>query len=213
MIHSSETTASDKPKGASVSPCWPAQVRKQVLAWLAEAESSEPSYPNAATLATCGGSGRVSARVMLVKDIDDRGLVFFTNSLSRKGHELVTNPQAALSFYWKSLARQLRTEGRVEAIAEAESDTYFASRPRASQLGAWASLQSRAMPSDTALQDRLKQMEARFVGQPVPRPPHWFGYRLVPDYVEFWQEGPYRLHDRDVWRIVNDQWQREKRFP
>jgi len=199
--------------GHKIPPVWPEAVRQQAVKWLSEAEKSEPSYANAATLATCDGSGRVSARVMLVKDIDDKGLVFFTNSLSRKGHDLAANPQAALSFYWKSLARQLRTEGPVEKIPEADSDAYFATRPRGSQLGAWASLQSEPMPGPDALQERLKLMEARFKDQPVPRPPHWFGYRLRPDYVEFWQEGSFRLHDREVWRVVDGQWRREKRFP
>ena len=199
--------------GATAPPVWPVSVKQQVLDWLDEAESSEPAYANAATLATCDGSGRVSARVMLVKGIDDHGLVFFTNSLSRKGQDLAVNPQAALSFYWKSLARQLRTEGRIEKITDAESDAYFATRPRGSQLGAWASLQSEPMDHPDALQERLALMEARFSDQPVPRPSHWFGYRLRPDYVEFWQEGQYRLHDRDVWRVVEGHWQREKRFP
>ncbi len=194
-------------------PPWPPAVKDQALRWLEEAQASEPSYPNAATLATCNGQGRVSARVMLVKAIDERGLVFFTNSLSRKGRDLAVNPQAALSFYWKSLARQLRTEGRIERIADSESDAYFATRPRTSQLGAWASMQSQAMPADNALQARLKMMEDRFGDQPVPRPPHWCGYRLVPDYVEFWQEGEFRLHERDVWRVEEGRWIQEKRFP
>ncbi len=194
-------------------PRWPAAVKRQVEQWLATASEHETAYPNAATLATCDGSGRVSARVMLVKKIDDDGLVFFTNSLSRKGHDLAVNPQAALSFHWKSLARQLRTEGRIEPISETESDAYFASRPRGSQLGAWASLQSQPMASANELTERLTALKKKYAGKPVPRPPHWFGYRLLPDYVEFWQEGEYRLHDRDVWRVEAGQWRREKRFP
>ncbi len=192
---------------------WPSAVLHRVQRWLAEAEANEPAYPNAATLATCDGTGRVSVRVMLVKSVDERGLVFFTNSTSRKGLDLSANPQAALNFHWKSLARQLRFEGFVEKIADAESDAYFASRPRTSQLGAWASLQSQAMRTANALEQRLAEVEERFAGQPVPRPPYWFGYRLLPGYVEFWQEGSYRLHQRDVWQWIDGQWRTQQKFP
>ncbi len=166
--------------------------------WLAEAEKSEPNDPTAMTLATATPDGRPSARMVLLKGVDERGLVFYTNQQSRKAGELAANGRAALLFHWKSLRRQVRVEGRIEPATDAEADAYFATRARISRLGAWASDQSRPLPDRTALEARLAEMEARYPGEDVPRPPHWSGYRVRPDAWEFWQNMPYRLHDRTL---------------
>lgn len=167
-------------------------------AWLAEAERTEPNDANAMTLASCTADGRPSARMVLLKGWDARGFVFYTNQQSRKGEELDANPHAALLFHWKSLRRQVRIEGAVERTTAAEADAYFASRPRLSRLGAWASDQSRPLPGRAELERRLAELEARFPDGAIPRPPHWSGYRVVPERFEFWQDMPFRLHDRTV---------------
>ncbi|HEX4261856.1 MAG TPA: pyridoxamine 5'-phosphate oxidase [Acetobacteraceae bacterium] len=166
--------------------------------WLAEAEASEPNDPVAMTLATATPDGRPSVRMVLLKGVDDRGLVFYTNRQSRKAAELDANQHAALLFHWKSLRRQVRVEGPVEHTTAAEADAYFASRARISRLGAWASDQSRPLPERAVLEQRLAELEARYPGNDVPRPPHWSGYRVRPEAWEFWQDMPYRLHDRTV---------------
>lgn len=169
--------------------------------------------PTAMTLATADASGRPSARVVLLKHADAEGLVFYTNRTSRKGRELAENPHAALCFMWPSLGEQIRVEGSVVLARDDESDAYFASRARESQLGAWASLQSQPLTSRDELLQRLAEMDARFSGKPIPRPPHWGGYRLVPSRFEFWREGAARIHDRDVYERDGQGWRVTKLFP
>lgn len=152
--------------------------------------------PTAFTLATVGADGRPSARVMLLKGADAQGFVFYTNGGSRKGRELAGSGWAALTFHWQLLERQVRVEGPVVPVSAEEADEYFASRPRGSQLGAWASLQSQPMPHDGALEERLAEVERQYAGGPVPRPPHWGGWRVAPDRIEFWRNMPSRLHVR-----------------
>lgn len=165
-------------------------------AWFAEAQALDPKTADAMTLATASSSGRPSARTVLYKGLDDGALCFVTNYESRKGQELAQNPQAALVFFWSSLNRQVRFEGRVERTSAAWSDRYFASRARMSQVGAWASAQSQIIASRDALEARIAAAEARFEGGPVARPPHWGGFRLVPERIEFWLGQDARLHDR-----------------
>lgn len=166
--------------------------------WFAQAEASEPADPNAFTLATADARGQPSARIVLLKEWDSRGFVFYTNTASRKGQQLAENARAGMLFHWKSLQRQVRIEGLVDQVSDAQADAYFAGRPRQSQVGAWASDQSRPLDSRATFEQRVKEMEARFAGQEVPRPPHWHGYRITPHLIEFWVERPYRLHDRWV---------------
>jgi pyridoxamine 5'-phosphate oxidase len=181
--------------------------------WFAEATRSEPADPNAVALATADAEGRPSVRMVLLKDADAKGFVFYTNLESRKGLELRANPRAALCFHWKSLDRQVRVEGRIEAVADAEADGYFASRDRASQIGAWASSQSRPLESRFALERRLAEFTAKFHVGTVPRPPFWSGFRLVPEAIEFWQERPFRLHDRTVYHRDGPVWSVRKLYP
>lgn len=189
------------------------------LAWMAEAESAEPNEPNAMTVATATPDGGPAARIVLLKGVDPagagpRGFVFYTNIESRKAEELSANPRVALLFHWKSLGRQIRIEGHVQPASPAEADAYFASRPRISQLGAWASDQSRPLDDRAELERRLGEYEARYSGADIPRPPHWAGYRVVPERFEFWQNMPYRLHDRTTYtRQPNGQWTIGKLFP
>ena len=164
--------------------------------WLAEARLSEPNDPEAMALATADKSGRPSVRMVLLKGHDERGFVFYTNSLSRKGGELAENGQAALLFHWKSLRRQVRIEGPVEPVAAAEADSYFASRSRESRLGAWASDQSRPLDSRSTFEGRYRQLVEDYRDRDVPRPPHWWGYRVTPERIEFWLDRAHRLHER-----------------
>ncbi len=181
--------------------------------WLKDAEGAELNDPNAMTLATVGEGGRPSARVVLLKGLDDTGFVFYTNTLSRKGVQLGARPVAALCFHWKSLRRQVRVEGEVERVTDAEADAYFASRPRGSRIGAWASLQSQPLDSRSTLENRVSQTEAMYAGREVPRPPHWSGYRIVPDYLEFWQDREFRLHDRITFSRQDDGWSVGRLYP
>ena len=182
--------------------------------WMAEAEASEPSDPNAMTVVTVGAGGKPSARTILLKGVDPRGFVFYTNTESRKGDELRANASIALLFYWKSLGRQIRIEGSVEPVTAAESDAYYATRPRISRLGAWASDQSRPLADRAELEQRLARFEEKFPGDDIPRPPHWSGYRVLPERFEFWQNMPFRLHDRTIFeRTVIGGWSRGKLFP
>ncbi|MDE2582222.1 MAG: pyridoxamine 5'-phosphate oxidase [Rhodospirillales bacterium] len=188
------------------------------LAWMAEAEATEPNDPNAMTVATSTPDGVPSARILLLKEVDPagaqpRGFVFYTNKQSRKSDELAANPRTALLFHWKGLRRQIRIEGTVVHVSDAESDAYFAVRPRISRLGAWASDQSRPLAERDVLERRLAEQEARFPGEAIPRPPHWGGYRLIPACFEFWQDMPYRLHDRTVFAREGNGWRAGKLFP
>ena len=169
--------------------------------------------PTAMTLATATPDGRPSARMVLLKGVDDRGFVFYTNVGSRKGRELGANPRAALCFHWPPLEVQVRVEGEASLVTDAEADAYFASRPRVSQLGAWASQQSAAMAHDEDLEARLREVERRYEGREVPRPPYWTGFRLVPDQVEFWRARPFRLHDRELYTRDGAGWRVERLYP
>lgn len=182
-------------------------------AWFEEAKASEPNDPNAFTLASATREGRPSARMVLLKDANERGFTFYTNYDSRKGQELLANPQAALLFHWKSLRRQVRAVGTIEKTTGEEADAYFSTRPRGAQLGAWASEQSRPLPSRFELEKRVATFTAKFGLGKVPRPPHWSGFRLVPDEFEFWKDGAFRLHDRLVFRRKGTGWSTEKLYP
>ena len=185
----------------------------QFRQWLDEAIAAKVPEPNAMTLATVGADGRPSTRVVLIKGIDSRGLVWYTNYQSRKGRELAGNPHAALQFHWVEQERVVRIEGRVEFSDPAEADAYYASRPLASRIGAWASEQSEVLPSRADLVKRTAEMGLRY-GLNPPRPPHWGGYRLVPDYWEFWQGRRSRLHDRICYRTQPDgRWTRQRLSP
>ena len=181
--------------------------------WLVEAEASEPNDPTAMCLATVDASGAPSARMVLLKGVDQRGFAFYTNLESRKGGELAARPVAALCFHWKSLRRQVRIEGEVEPVTEDEADAYFASRARISQLGAWASDQSRPLDSRATLEAKVAAAEGRFAGQAVSRPPNWSGYRVLPRAIEFWKDGAFRLHDRIMFRRSQSGWATERLYP
>lgn len=181
--------------------------------WLKEAEASEPNDPNAMTVATADAEGRPSARMVLLKSVDDRGFVFYTNFESRKGRELLANPQAALLFHWKTLRRQVRVEGPVAAVADDEADEYFWSRARDSQIGAWASQQSRPMEGRWDLEKRVAYYAAKHAVGRVPRPPYWSGFRITPERFEFWRDRAFRLHERLVYCRAGEAWATEQLFP
>lgn len=177
--------------------------------WLDLARETEGILePTAMTLATATASGRPSARTVLLKQVDEDGFVFYTNSLSRKGRQLAANARAALTFLWAPLMRQIMIEGAVQPVSDVEADAYFASRPRLSQIGAWASQQSEPLEGREAFEARIAEVEARFADSPVTRPPHWTGYRVRPDMIEFWQGREGRLHDRErYYRGENGTWE------
>lgn len=181
--------------------------------WMAEAEASEINDPNAMALATADAKGHPSLRMVLLKDAGPDGFVFYTNLESRKGGELAENPHAALLFHWKSLRRQIRVEGPVQPVSDAEADAYYASRARTSQIGAWASKQSRPLQGRFELEKRVAEYTAKFGFGAVPRPAHWSGFRVVPERIEFWQDKPFRLHDRFVFTRDGDGWTVTPLFP
>lgn len=174
--------------------------------WLDDAERHEPTLATACALGTADATGRPSVRMVLLKGMDEHGFSFFTNHASAKADDLAVNPRAALTFHWKSVRRQVRIEGTVERVSDAESDTYFATRPRSSQLAAWASEQSRVLPDRSVLDQAVAREVERHGDGPVPRPPFWGGYRIRPERIEFWQEGSHRLHRRWEYRRSDGAW-------
>lgn len=175
--------------------------------WLDRAKLSEINDPNAMNLATAGKDGRPSNRMVLLNGLDERGFVFYTNAESRKGCDIIENPFAALCFHWKTLRRQVRIEGRVEIVSDAESDAYYNSRPRQSRIGAWASQQSRPLPDYQDLKDAVATYEKKFEGRDdIPRPAYWKGFRVVPDKIEFWIDGEFRLHRRYIFTPLENGW-------
>lgn len=183
--------------------------------WFSEAGESEPNDPNAVALATADASGQPAVRMVLLKGYDEQGFVFYTNLESNKGRDLAENPKAAMLFHWKSLRRQVRIEGPVSAVTDEEADEYFASRARGSQIGAWASDQSRPLEGRFALEKRVATFTAKFGLGTVPRPSHWSGFRISPQRIEFWKDGAFRLHDRYVFTRDGDAqaWTVEQLFP
>jgi pyridoxamine 5'-phosphate oxidase len=181
--------------------------------WFAEARAAEVNDPEAMALATANESGRPSVRMVLLKDHGAGGFTFYTNAHSAKGEQLAANPRAALLFHWKTLRRQVRVEGLVESVGEAEADAYFATRARDSQLGAWASDQSRPLDARATFERRVDEAAQRFDGQAVPRPPHWRGYRVVPERMEFWSDRPHRLHERRLFIRDDAGWREELLYP
>jgi pyridoxamine 5'-phosphate oxidase len=182
---------------------------------LEEARAAGDPEPTAMTLATSDAEGRPSVRTVLLKGFDERGFVFYTNLNSRKGQQLAVNPQAALLFLWKTLRHQVQVkiEGGVSGVSAEEADAYFSSRPRESQLGAWASLQSETLDARSTLEQRLAELEQRYAGQAVPRPPHWSGFRVDPDLIEFWYGAPHRLHDRHRYERIDGVWRKRLLYP
>lgn len=182
--------------------------------WFAEIENTGVKEPTAVTLATATPDGKPSARIILLKHFDERGFCFYTNLTSRKGYELKENPHAAITVYSMILGKQIRIEGKVERVTEKEADDYFLTRRRGSQIGAWASKQSMPMEKETDLPDRVKEITNEFGAAPIPRPPFWSGFRLVPEHIEFWTEGDYRLHTRLRYNaIIGGGWDVERLYP
>ncbi len=181
--------------------------------WLEDAKAKEPNDANAMALATADADGLPDVRMVLLKDFDAEGFVFYTNTQSAKGLQLTANPQAALLFHWKSLHRQIRIRGEVTRVSEVEADAYFHSRARNSQIGAWASDQSRPLESRFALEKKVAELGLRYGVGTIPRPPHWTGFRLSPQTIEFWRDRPFRLHDRERFIRTPTGWTREKLYP
>jgi pyridoxamine 5'-phosphate oxidase len=201
-LTSGDFTAADEPFGL-------------FTAWLKDATASEPRDPTAMTLATVDADGAPNARMVLLKGLDERGFVFFTNRDSQKGRELDGHPSAALVFYWKSLNRQIRIRGPVEPVTEAEADAYFATRPKQAQIGAWASKQSSPLESRLAFEKAVALYAAKYAIGTVPRPPRWSGYRILPLLIEFWHDRPFRLHDRIEFRraALTAPWVKTRLYP
>jgi pyridoxamine 5'-phosphate oxidase len=182
-------------------------------AWLKEASASEINDPNGTALATVDASGLPNVRMVLLKDFDERGFVFYTNLESQKGREIMSSMKAAMCFHWKSLRRQVRIRGLVELVSDAESDAYYATRPRHSRLGAWASAQSRPLESRAVLESAVAELDARYPGDDIPRPAHWSGFRIIPSSIEFWEDGEFRLHDRVEFAREGDGWSKARLYP
>jgi pyridoxamine 5'-phosphate oxidase len=185
----------------------------ELLAMAASVDRAILPEPTAFSLGTVGDDGQPSVRILLLKDVDERGFVFYTNYESRKGRELLAHPKAAMCFHWQPLERQVRVEGVAQPVTPAEADAYFATRARGSQIGAWASAQSRPVAHAGDLDARVNEVEARFAGKPVTRPPHWSGFRLVPTRIEFWHGMPSRLHERDLYLRDGDSWVTSVLYP
>ena len=181
--------------------------------WFAEARASEPNDPDAMAVASVDARGRPSLRMVLMKDHGPAGFTFYTNFESRKAAELLANPEAALLFHWKSLRRQVRVRGPVERVSDAEADAYYASRPRGSRIGAWASKQSRPLESRFALEKAVAEYTAKYPLGEIPRPAHWSGFRIVPQTIEFWHDRPFRLHDRIVFTRSEGGWGKTRLYP
>jgi pyridoxamine 5'-phosphate oxidase len=181
--------------------------------FLADAEATGMSDPNAMVVSTVDAEGQPSSRAVLLKGFDERGFVFYTNYESRKGREILGNPKVSLNFHWRELDKQVVVLGTAEQVPDEEADAYFATRARTSQLGAWASQQSRPLPSKAHLLAEVAKLEARYFGRPIPRPPHWSGFRVVPHWIEFWVSGTFRLHDRTVYERIPEGWRVTKRYP
>jgi pyridoxamine 5'-phosphate oxidase len=181
--------------------------------WLNDAAASEPNDPNAVALATVDPDGLPNVRMVLLKGFDPHGFVFYTNYESAKGRELLATPKAAMCFHWKSLRRQVRVRGPVEIVSDAEADAYYASRPRGSRIGAWASAQSRPLESRFALEKAVAEYTARYAIGEIPRPPHWSGFRIRPASIEFWHDRPFRLHDRVLFKAEEDGWSKTRLYP
>ena len=192
---------------------FPDEVLERFEQVMQEAKDANEPEPSAMSLATLSDHGGVSVRTVLLKAFDARGFVFYTNTLSNKGRQLTNNPQAALCLLWKRIFKQVQAEGTVESVTAQEADAYFASRPRGSQIGAWASLQSESLDSRAILEGRFKEFEQEFSGREVPRPPHWSGYRLRPSMIEFWYGKESRLHDRFRFTLKNEVWQKQRLYP
>jgi pyridoxamine 5'-phosphate oxidase len=182
-------------------------------AWFEDARSKEPNDPNAMALATVDADGLPDVRMVLLKDFDTRGFTFYTNLDSAKGQQLAEQPRAALLFHWKSLRRQVRVRGAIERVSDEEADAYFATRARGSQLGAWASDQSRPLPEPHALEKAVAKYALKFGVSAPPRPPHWSGFRLIPNHFEFWRDRPFRLHERLVFDRAGDEWATGRLYP
>ena len=185
----------------------------QFSAWFGDAIEAEPSNANAMTLATVAADGRPSTRMVLLKEHDAQGFVFYTNFNSQKGRELIANPYASLCFYWKSLGRQVRVAGKASRVSDAEADAYYASRPRGSRIGAWASEQSQPVESRDILEARVRDLTAKYGDGEIPRPPHWSGFRVVPDRIEFCTDRPDRLHYRQLFVLTTDGWSEQRLQP
>jgi len=182
------------------------QALQRFYTLMQQAKQLPLTYPNAMTVATADANGKPSARVILLKDADEQGFVFYTNFQSRKGDELKENPQAALLFYWETLKTQVRVEGTVEIVSDEEADAYWRTRPLESRIGAWASQQSQPIENRKVLEDRYEHFARQFTDSNIPRPPHWSGYRLTPQLIEFWEERPFRLHDRVRYVKKDGEW-------